>query len=106
MSVIRREFLAATAAGAVFAAPGIGCAEQTDLVVNGEGKTYDFKLSLVLLPDGSEWMAWHAYHMSRDRVLARRLGPSEPGPVQTVSREGSIHAAPVFPVTQKQDERP
>jgi len=57
MAVTRRDFLAATAAGAVLADPGIGCAEQADLVVNGEGKTYDSKPSFVLLPDGSTWMA-------------------------------------------------
>ncbi|MBL7038512.1 MAG: twin-arginine translocation signal domain-containing protein, partial [Pirellulaceae bacterium] len=96
MSVSRRDFLATAAAGAVFAASGTGRAEQTDVVVNGEGTTYDSKPSFVQLPDGSTWMAWHAYSMSRDRVLARRLGPGEPGPVQTVSQEGSIHAAPVM----------
>jgi hypothetical protein len=47
MSVTRRDFLATAAAGVAFATPGIGRAEQTDLMVNSEGKTYDSKPSLV-----------------------------------------------------------
>jgi hypothetical protein len=65
------------------------------VVVNAEGKTYDSKPSLAVLPDGTTWMAWHAYYRGRDRVLARRLGPEAPGPVQRVSEGGSVHGPPV-----------
>jgi len=64
-----------------------------DLVVNAEGATYDSDPSLAAAPDGSAWMAWHAYHSGRDRVLARRLGLGEPGPIHVV-HEGTIPIGP------------
>ncbi|NQT15565.1 MAG: DUF3604 domain-containing protein [Planctomycetes bacterium] len=66
-----------------------------DLVVNGEGKSYDSEPSLAVLPDGGAWMAWHAYYRGRDRVFLRRLGSEGPGPVEVVSDEGTVHGGPV-----------
>ncbi len=45
-----------------------------DLVVNGEGKSYDSEPSLAVLADRSMWLAWHAYYRGRDRVLCRLPG--------------------------------
>ena len=67
-----------------------------DLLVNAENDTYDSKPSLAAAPDGSLWMAWHAYRMSRDRLLVRRLGPGEPGPIRVASGKGDVHDAPVI----------
>ncbi|MHC4400777.1 MAG: hypothetical protein ACYTG0_13965, partial [Planctomycetota bacterium] len=67
-----------------------------DLTVNAEGKSYDSKPSLCVLPGRGTWMAWHAYHKGCDRVTARRLGPGEPGPVYVLSEEGTVHDAPVL----------
>ena len=66
-----------------------------DLVVNAEGNTYDSKPSLATGRDGTTWIAWHAYHRGRDRVLARRLGPPGPGPIRVVSQRGTVHGPPV-----------
>ena len=66
-----------------------------DLVVNAEGESSDSKPSLSVAGDGTTWIAWHAYHRGRDRVLMRRSGPEELGPVQTVSEEGKVHDAPL-----------
>lgn len=66
-----------------------------ELVVNGEGKSYDSAPSLAVLPDGSTWMAWHAYYRGCDRVLIRRLTPEGPGPVDVAGDEGTVHGGPV-----------
>jgi len=65
------------------------------VAVNAEGDSYDSKPSLTVLPDGTTWMAWHAYRTGRDRVLARRIGPGTPGPIDTVSDGGTVHGPPV-----------
>ena len=70
-------------------------AAPAELAVNAESETYDSKPSLAVLPDGSAWVAWHAYGSGRDRVLARRLGPAAAGPAQTVSAGGRVHDAPI-----------
>jgi hypothetical protein len=67
-----------------------------DLLANVEGDTYDSHPSLAVLPDGSTWMAWHAYHRAADRILARRLGPGEPKPVQVLSRGHTVCGPPVL----------
>ena len=66
-----------------------------DLVVNAPGESSDSKPSFSVAHDGTTWIAWHAYHRGRDRVLIRRAGPEGLGPVQTVSEEGNVHDAPV-----------
>ena len=66
-----------------------------DLVVNAEGDTYDSNPSLVVAPDGSVRMAWHAYHLGHDRTLARRLSPGEPGPVTVIDGESKRQAMPL-----------
>ena len=66
-----------------------------DLVVNAQGESSDSKPSLSVAHDGTTWIAWHAYHRGRDRVLIRRAGPEGLGPVQTVSTEGNVHDPPV-----------
>ena len=43
-----------------------------DQVVNADAETYDSQPSLGIASDGGTWMAWHAYHRGRDRVLVRR----------------------------------
>ena len=73
---------------------------ETDLgrhVVNPATQSNDSKPSLTVLSDGTIWMAWHAYFKpSRDRVLARKVGPGELGPVHQVSQQGTVHDAPVI----------
>ena len=44
-----------------------------NVVVNPAGATYDSHPAAVVYPDGTTWVAWHAYRNSRDQVLLRRV---------------------------------
>jgi hypothetical protein len=92
--------LLATMAAEVFADPWDDWLD--DVVVNAEGDTYDSRPSVAVSPNGNVWMAWHAYHMGRDRILARQLGPAAPVQVHKVSGGGTVHAEPVI-VTDPDD---
>jgi len=83
---------------ALFAGPGQ--AATADLVVNPDGQSNDSKPSLAVLSDGSIWMAWHAYFKpSRDRIVARKLGPGGLGPVHQLSGRGTACDAPLIVAT-------
>jgi hypothetical protein len=75
------------------------------LAVNAGTETYDSQPSLVIARDGGAWTAWHGYQRGRDRVLVRRLGPEESGPVEPASEEGTIHDGPVVVASGKEDAR-
>jgi len=67
---------------------------RPDVIVNAPGESYDSLLSASMLPDGTTWVAWQAYHASQERVLARRVGPREEGPIMVVSEQPGIHDVP------------
>ncbi len=68
---------------------GVSGVAAAPITVNeNSGPTYDSHPSAVQIEVGGEgrtWMAWHAYHRSRDRVLAREIRPGSLGPVREVS---------------------
>ncbi len=76
-----------------------------DLVVNAERETYDSRPSLCVAPDGSVWMAWHAYYRGQDRIMARRLGPGEPGPVHDLHGAGQAYGPPVIVASRDNSAR-
>jgi len=66
-----------------------------DVVVNAGGSTYDYRPSVATGADGSLWMAWHAYRLGSDRIVARRLGPQPMGPTEVLSQRGDALGGPV-----------
>ena len=68
-----------------------------DTLVNPDGETYDSHPSAVVGRDGATWIAWHAYHDKRDRVLLRRVAADgKLGTLHTVSEGGSVHGPPTI----------
>ena len=66
-----------------------------NVVVNPAGATYDSHPAAVVYPDGTTWVAWHAYRNSRDQVLLRRVAADgKLGQIQTVSNQGVAHSPP------------
>ncbi len=70
---------------------------EADLVVNADAQSNDSKPSLAVLPDGTIWIAWHAYFKpSCDRILARKVGPGGLGSVHQLSQQGTACDRPLI----------
>ena len=68
---------------------------SADAVINTESSTYDSHPSAITLSDGTTCVAWTAFKESRDQILLRFIAANgTPGPLQTVSQEGSVHGHP------------
>ncbi|HCO23935.1 MAG TPA: hypothetical protein DIT97_13125, partial [Gimesia maris] len=68
---------------------------SADAVINTDSNTYDSHPSAITLSDGTTCVTWTAFKESRDQILLRFIAANgTPGPLQTVSQEGSVHGHP------------
>ncbi len=80
---------------------GVSGVVAAPITVNEDsGPTYDSHPSAAEVEVGGEgrtWMAWHAYHRSRDRVLAREIRPGSLGPVHAPQNKSQSGLFSHFP---------
>lgn len=82
--------------GTIAAAAQNAGSSVASIAVNADSTTYDSHPSAVTAADGSTWVAWHAYHASRDRIILRHISSDGTlGRRHVVSEEGSVHGPPV-----------
>jgi len=80
----------------------------TEASINADSESYDSHPSSVSLPDGTTWIAWHAYRAGRDQVKVRRIDAAgHPSATWIVSdtelARGAIASGPPTIVTTAPD---
>jgi len=96
----RRDHLCALccvvlACAGIVATTPITFAKEGDLILNGEGVTYDTHPAMATSSDATAWIAWHGYLEGRDRILVRSIDATgNLEAVQVASGPGSVHGPP------------